>query len=49
MVEAEIFLFSIVSRPASYSRGAEVLSLWIKWPGSEADYSPPSRAKVKNV
>jgi hypothetical protein len=25
------------------------LLLEVKWPGREADYSPPSSAKVKNV
>jgi hypothetical protein len=27
----------------------EVLSLGIKWPGCEADHSPPSSAEVKNA
>jgi len=25
------------------------LSLWVKWPGCEADHSPPSIAEVKNA
>jgi len=25
-----------------------VLSLWVKWPGCQADHSPPSSDKVKN-
>jgi hypothetical protein len=49
----EIFLFNTMSRPAlgftqppiQWVRG--VLSLVIKWPGCEADHSPPSSAEVK--
>jgi hypothetical protein len=29
--------------------GIGALSLGVKWPGREADYSPPSSAKVKNM
>jgi hypothetical protein len=35
--------------PASYSIGTEALSPGIKWPGREADHSPPSSAKVKKA
>jgi hypothetical protein len=48
-----IFLFIIISRialgpthtPIQWVKGA--LSLEIKWPGHEADHSPPSSADVK--
>jgi hypothetical protein len=48
-----IFLFVTASRtapgptqpPIKWISGA--LSLGVKWPGHEADYSPPSSAKVK--
>jgi hypothetical protein len=33
---------------ASYQMGTRALSLGVKWPGREADYSPPSSTKVKN-
>jgi hypothetical protein len=50
-----IFLFTTASRPAlglthlpiQWIPGA--LSLEVKFPGSEADPSPPSSAEVKNV
>jgi hypothetical protein len=50
---AEIFLFTTMSRlalgsaqpPIQWVLGA--LSLGVKWPGYEADHSPPSSAKVK--
>jgi hypothetical protein len=50
-----IFLFTTASRPAleptqppiQWVSGA--LSLGEKWPGREADHSPPFRAEVKNV
>jgi hypothetical protein len=50
-----IFLFTIVSRPAlrptqdPVQRVPGTLSLGIKWPGREADHSPPSSAEVKNA
>jgi hypothetical protein len=48
-----IFLFTTASRkalgptqpPIYWVLGA--LSLGVKWPGHEADHSPPSRAEVK--
>jgi hypothetical protein len=48
------FLFSIVARlglgftqpPNQWALGA--LSPGVKWPGCEADHSPPSNAKMKN-
>jgi hypothetical protein len=51
----EIFPFTTVSRPVlgptqlliQWVPGA--LSLGVRRPGSEADYSPPSSAKVKNA
>jgi hypothetical protein len=48
-----IFLFITVSRPALGPTQSpiqwvpEALSLGVKWPGREADHSPPSSAKVK--
>jgi hypothetical protein len=53
--ELGIFLFTTVSRPAlgpaqppiQWVPGAP--SLGVKWPGREADHSPPSKAEVKNV
>jgi hypothetical protein len=50
-----IFLFSAVSRPAlgptqsPVQRVAGALSLGVKRPGREADYSPPFSAEVKNA
>jgi hypothetical protein len=37
------------AHPASHPMGSGALSLWIKWPGSEADHSTPSNAEVKNA
>jgi hypothetical protein len=34
---------------ASYPMGTRDSSLWVKWPGHEADHSPPSSVEVKNV
>jgi hypothetical protein len=51
--ELGIFLFTIMSRTALGSTQPPVqwvpgtLSLGVKWPGCEADHSPPSSAKVK--
>jgi hypothetical protein len=50
-----IFLFTTMSRtvlgptqpPIQWVPGA--LSLGVKWPGHEADHSPPSSAEVKNA
>jgi hypothetical protein len=50
-----IFLLTTASRsalgptqpPIQWVPGA--LSLGVKWPGREADHSPPSRADVKNA
>jgi hypothetical protein len=50
-----IFLFTTTSRtalgpiqpPIQWVAGA--LSLGVKWPGREADHSPPSSAEVKNA
>jgi hypothetical protein len=36
------------AHPASYPVGTRVLSLGVKQPGHEADYSPPSNAEDKN-
>jgi hypothetical protein len=51
----EIFLFSIVFRPAlaptqppSYIVGTGSCLLGVEQLGHEADYSPPSKAMVKN-
>jgi hypothetical protein len=52
---AGIFLYSTASRPAlgptqpSIKRVPEAFSLRVKWPGREADRSPPSSAEVKNA
>jgi hypothetical protein len=49
----EIFLFSASSRPVlepdqlPMQQEREALSLVVKWPGREADHSPPSSAEVK--
>jgi len=32
---------------ATYPMGTEALCLGVKWPGREADHSPPSSARVK--
>jgi hypothetical protein len=53
--ELKIFLFTTASKPAlgptqppiQWTPGA--LSMGIKWPGSEADDTPPSSAEVKNA
>jgi hypothetical protein len=50
-----IFLFTTMSRkalgptqpPIQWLPGA--LSLGVKWPGREADHSPPCTAEVKNA
>jgi hypothetical protein len=39
----------VVSYPASYPVGTRILSLRVKRPGREVDYSPPSSAEVKNA
>jgi hypothetical protein len=50
-----IFLFSTTSRPAleptqpPSQQVPRAASQEIKWPGREADHSPPSSAEVKNV
>jgi hypothetical protein len=50
-----IFLFTTASRTALRSTQPPIqwvlgaLSLEIKWPGREADHSPPSSAEVKNA
>jgi hypothetical protein len=36
------------AHPASYPMGIRSSSLGVKWPGREADHSPPSSAEVKN-
>jgi hypothetical protein len=35
------------AHPASYPVGTGAFSLGVKWPGREADHSPPSSAEVK--
>jgi hypothetical protein len=53
--QLEIFLFTTTFRsalgptqpPIQWVQG--VLSLGLKWPGCEADHSPPSSDKVKNA
>jgi hypothetical protein len=52
--EGTIFLFFTPFRPVPGSTQPiqsvpGVLSPRVKWPGSEADYSPPTSAKVKNT
>jgi hypothetical protein len=37
------------AHPASYLMDTGTLSLRVKWPGREADHSPPSSAGVKNT
>jgi hypothetical protein len=37
------------ANPISYSMGTRGSFPGVKWPGHEADHSPPSSAKVKNV
>jgi hypothetical protein len=50
-----MFFFTTASRPALRPTEPPIqwvsgsLSLGVKWPGCEADYSPPSSAEVKNV
>jgi hypothetical protein len=50
----EIFLYSIASGPALVptqsliNRMLVVISVEVKWPGSEADHRLPSSVKVKN-
>jgi len=50
-----IFLFYNASRPALRSTELPIqwivgaISLAVKWPGNEADYSHPSSAEVKNA
>jgi hypothetical protein len=50
-----IFLFTTASRPALGTTQPpiqwvpEALSLGVKWPGREADRSPPSSAEVKSA
>jgi hypothetical protein len=49
---AGIFLFVNMSRPAlvyTLLPLQSALSLQVKWPGHEADHSPPYSAKVTNV
>jgi hypothetical protein len=49
-----IFLFTTSSRPALGPTQPPIqwvpgtLSLGVKWPGFEADHSPPSSAEIKN-
>jgi hypothetical protein len=51
---ARDFLFSIASRPALGLTQPPIqwvpgdVYLEVKWPGHEADHSPPTSAKVKN-
>jgi len=50
-----IFLFTIVSRPVLGPTQPPIqwvpgtLSLEVKWPGHEADHSPPPHAEVMNA
>jgi hypothetical protein len=37
------------AHPASYPMGIRGTSLGVKWPGREADHSPPSSAEVKEL
>jgi hypothetical protein len=37
------------AHPTSYPMGTGALSLGVKWPGHEADHSPPTSAEVKNA
>jgi len=47
---AHRFLYIVSGiQPASYSMGTWPLSPRVKWPGPEADNSPPSSAEVKNA
>jgi hypothetical protein len=54
-VGAGIFFLTIASRLAVESTHLPVqwvpgtLSMGVKWPGREADHSPPSSAEVKNA
>jgi hypothetical protein len=49
------FLLSTASRPAlehpepPIQSVSQTISQWVKWPGCEADHTPPSSAKVKNT
>jgi hypothetical protein len=50
----KIFIFSTVRRPALGPQRhmqwvPRVISSGVKWPGREADHSPPSNAEVRNV
>jgi hypothetical protein len=53
LVGAGVFLFTTMSRMAleptqlPIQGVQEAFSLGVKWPGHEADHSPPSSAKVK--
>jgi hypothetical protein len=44
----QIFLYSAASRPAFIQWVPRALSEGVKWPGREADHSPPSSDEVKN-
>jgi hypothetical protein len=51
--QCNVFLFStssrpVVAHPASRPMIPGAFSLRVKWPGGEADLSPPSSAEVKN-
>jgi hypothetical protein len=37
------------AHPASYPKGTGALSHGVKWPGREADHSPPTTAEVKKT
>jgi hypothetical protein len=39
----------VVRNPCSYAMGTRDSFPGVKWPGREADHSPPSSAKVKNA
>jgi hypothetical protein len=42
-------LLSYSVRTGSGTHPPEALSAGVKWPGREADYSPPSSAEVENA
>jgi hypothetical protein len=42
-----VYSYNMSALPTQWAPG--VLSLGVKWPGREADYSPPSSAKVERV